>query len=104
MYKIIPEVCRAIYEVLQPRYLRFPNADEWAIIAEHFYRRWNMPHCTGALDGKHYRVQSPPNSGSMFHNYKHFHSIVLMGMCDAFERFIWASVGSYGKLRFNAQK
>jgi len=47
-------MCAAIYKVLQPTHLRFPqSADEWRAIAKDYLARWNYPNCIGSLDGKH---------------------------------------------------
>lgn len=35
------------------------------------------------MDGKHIAICPPPNSGSMFYNYKQFNSIVLMAVVDS---------------------
>ena len=43
----------------------------------------DMPNCIGALDGKHIRMRKPADSGSLWHNYKGFFSMVLMAICDA---------------------
>lgn len=97
MYKIIPEVCQAIYDSLKNIYLVFPSNDEWIDIVDNFYDRFSFPNCLGALDGKHFRIKSPAHSGSLFFNYKKFYSIVLQATCDAYGRFTWACVGDFGK-------
>ncbi|KYN18355.1 hypothetical protein ALC57_09335 [Trachymyrmex cornetzi] len=76
MYKIIPEVCQAIWAALQPLYLSKPSCKSWSQIAEVFFLKWQFPNCVGAIDGRHMQIQAPANSGSEFFNKKHF-SIVL---------------------------
>ncbi|XP_024871913.1 protein ANTAGONIST OF LIKE HETEROCHROMATIN PROTEIN 1-like [Temnothorax curvispinosus] len=97
VYSIIPEVCKAIWDVLQPLYLRVPNEEnEWLEIANEFNSLWNFPNCIGAIDGKHIRINAPPMSGSAFHNYKGSFSFALMAICDAQYRFTWLDIGDYG--------
>ncbi|XP_018366184.1 PREDICTED: putative nuclease HARBI1 [Trachymyrmex cornetzi] len=89
LYSIIPEICKAIWEVLQPLYLQCQrNEEEWLKIADKFYNIWNFPNCIGAVDGNHCRIQAPAHSGSMFHNYKGYFSFILMGLANARYRFI----------------
>ena len=95
--KIIPEVCYVLCEVLAPLFLRFPSRQQFRVIANDFMTELHMPNCIGALDGRHCRIKKPPNSGSLFFNYRKFFSLVLMGCCDAKKRFIWANVGDFGK-------
>jgi len=62
-----------------------------------FSYKWNFPNCISAIDGKHVRIRSPSKSGSLFHNYKDFYSIVLLAMVDANYKFIVVDIGSFGK-------
>lgn len=98
MSKIIKETCHAIWEGLQGEYLKVPQtAEEWSKIADDFETEWNFPNCLGALDGKHIITECPKNGGSAYYNYKNFHSIVLLAVCDAKYCFNLVDVGSYGR-------
>jgi len=67
--------------------------EEWRSVAEGFHRKWQFPMCLGAMDGKHILLKKPANSGSMFFNYKHTFSIVLLAVVDADYRFLFVDVG-----------
>ena len=94
--KIILDVCMAIWDVLAPMYMPVPSEDKWKSIEDDFYERWNFPNCIGDTDGKHVMIQYPFNSGSLFHNYKSYFSIVLLAFASAEYRFVMVDVGAYG--------
>lgn len=56
-----------------------------------------MPHCLGAVDGKHFRIEAPPDSGSLYYNYKNFYSIVMMAVVNQDYEFIQVDVGAEGR-------
>ena len=95
----VPRVCDLIMEKFKDRYMKFPDTeDEWLKIAENFEKRWQFPNCFGAVDGKHIAITKPPKSGSTYHNYKSFHSIVLLALVDAFYRFTYVDIGCQGRI------
>ena len=95
--QIINETTEAIYCSLKDEYLTMPcSQNEWQKIAEDFENLWNFPHCIGALDGKHIRIECPSLSGSLYHNFKGFFSIVLLAICDSKYCFTLFDLGQYG--------
>lgn len=94
---IVIEVSTAIIKHLLSQYIGIPSREKWLAIADEFWKTWNFPNCIGALDGKHVIITAPPNSGSLYFNYKKTFSIVLLALVDATYKFITVDIGSYGK-------
>nr|XP_037276692.1 protein ALP1-like [Rhipicephalus microplus] len=74
-----------------------PKTETWLHIVEGFSRTWQFLNCIGAVDGKHIHIKCPPNSGSMYFNYKGTYSIVLLAVVDSDYKFVIVDVGAYGK-------
>ncbi|XP_016972800.1 protein ALP1-like [Drosophila rhopaloa] len=93
--KIILQVSIAIWTALQKELPKWTTGNmlKWA---RGFDDEWSFPNCIGAVGGKHVAIKAPPNSKSLFHNYKGFHSVVLMAICDAHYRFTYIVVGALG--------
>ncbi|KAK4886401.1 hypothetical protein RN001_002672 [Aquatica leii] len=80
---IIKETTIVLWNVLQPIYLKPPTREALLNMSEVFHRKWNLPHCIGAIDGKHVVIQAPPMTGSVY-SY------------DAEYRFTFVDVGTPG--------
>ena len=67
-----------------------------SFLFDEFEDEWNFPNCIGAIDGEHIIMDCPKNSRAAYHNYKGFHSIVLLTICDAKYSFTFADIGGFG--------
>lgn len=94
---IMPQTCEAIIQCYEEELLKCPKTpEEWLRVAEGFERRWNLPHCLGAIDGKHVAIMKSPNSSSIYYNYKKFFSVILMGIVDHSYKFLVSAIGAPG--------
>ncbi|XP_018406611.1 PREDICTED: uncharacterized protein LOC108782753 [Cyphomyrmex costatus] len=78
--QIIHETCDEIWLKLKDLVMPIPNKDAWTKIAKDFIQT----------------SFAPPDSGSVYYNYKRTHSFNLTGISDAHYRFILVDVGAEG--------
>ena len=72
------------------------NVNDWLNITNDLGDCWNLLHVVGAIDGKHIQIQYPSKTGTLYHNYKGFLSIVLLAACNAKYSFTLVDMGHYG--------
>ena len=97
LVEIVPDVCDALWKIIGPQVIHLPStSEEWLDIAEDFGRLWDYPRSIGAVDGKHVKIFAPPNSGTVYYNYKQFFSFVILAVSDAKANFIFVDVGQEG--------
>ncbi|XP_039310136.1 uncharacterized protein LOC120358799 isoform X2 [Solenopsis invicta] len=94
--EVVKEVCNILIKILEPLYLSPPTKEDWRICFHGYWKRWNIPNCAGSIDGKHIRLRCPPNSGSLYFNYKKFYSVVLLAVSDHLYRFTLVDIGAFG--------
>ena len=61
--------------------------------------QWQFSCAFAAVDGCHLSIKCPSGgaeAGKEYHNFKNFYLVVLMGLIDVKQRFIWSSVGFPG--------
>ncbi|CAN7989589.1 unnamed protein product [Ixodes pacificus] len=95
---ILRETLPAIWDCLSPLVLKKPTTSKWEKIRQEFCAKWNFPNAIGSIDGKHFSIKCPDNSGSDCYNYKGFHSLLLLAVADANYRFTLVDVGAQGRM------
>ena len=94
--KIVNEVCDALWDALLD-YINPPSSEsKWKNIVSGFKDHWNMPQSLGAIDRKHIAMKKTAHSGSIWHNYKGYLSMVLLAICNAHYNFVAIDIGEYG--------
>ncbi len=94
---IINDVTQAILTTYGPEYVKCPKTKaEWRKVARKFSSRWNFHHALGAIDGKHFKIIKPKDSGSTYYNYKGFFSVIMLALVDADYKFLWTQIGIPG--------
>ncbi|CAH1979210.1 unnamed protein product [Acanthoscelides obtectus] len=54
--EIIQETCKLIWIFMKEQCIPKPTREKWLEIADGFLKNANYPHCLGAIDGKHIRL------------------------------------------------
>ena len=93
----IPKVCEAIVAEYAEEVVQTPTTpEEWKRVSGQFSQRWQFHHALGAIDGRHVHIKCPKHGGSIYYNYKGFHSIILLALVGANYKFLWVDVGGNG--------
>lgn len=97
--KVVLDTCQAIAKAYEDKVMDCPSTpDEWRRVAHGFQTRWNCLHTCGAVGGTHVAIRCPPKEGSMYFNYKKFHSSILLAVVDANYNFLYVAVGTPGSV------
>ena len=60
-----------------------PSEKEYEQIAIDFEQRWQWPMAVGAIDGCHIPINAPIELATDYYNFKGWHSILCLAICDA---------------------
>ena len=95
----VPVVCFYIFKVLKDEFCRLHESEaEWMKISDDSFACWNFPNGLAAINGKHIAITNATEGSSTYHNYKGFHSIVLMGIFSHDYQFVAHDVGCQGRI------
>ncbi|XP_011202487.2 uncharacterized protein LOC105225634 [Bactrocera dorsalis] len=95
---IVLETCDVLWRVLESHYMSPPTDAEWKQISEDFWNVTKLPHCLGAIYGKHVPIKAPPNVRAKYFN-KQLKSIILLAACDTSYTFTFVDVDEDGDER-----
>ncbi|XP_010536183.1 PREDICTED: uncharacterized protein LOC104811231 [Tarenaya hassleriana] len=70
-HKLVLEVCKAIKDVLMPKYLQWPDNDGLSNIGEEFESLSGIPNIVGSMYTTHVPIIAPKISVSMYFNKRH---------------------------------
>ncbi|XP_072039667.1 uncharacterized protein [Amphiura filiformis] len=93
---IVRNVCKAIKDILTPRFITIPRGQRLLEVIDGFENR-GFPHCVGAIDGTHIPIIAPTKDPADFYNRKGWHSIIVQAVCDHEFRFTNLYIGFPGK-------
>lgn len=97
----VDEVAEAIRQHICPVYGKWPSKKTMEDDAGRWEAWCGMNAVVGALDGCHIEIRPRDWNGhnpADFHNYKGFHSAILMAICDFDGRFVWYNFGDGGRM------
>uniref|UniRef100_A0A1J3JTR6 Putative nuclease HARBI1 n=1 Tax=Noccaea caerulescens TaxID=107243 RepID=A0A1J3JTR6_NOCCA len=104
-HKLVIEVCRAIYDVLMPRYLRWPSDSEIQSTKEKFESVHKIPDVVGSIYTTHIPIIAPKVHVAAYFNKRHTernqktsYSITVQGVVNADGIFTDVCIGNPGSL------
>ena len=93
--EIINDVCKAIVNILLPKFITWPTGNALRAVVNGFASEWNFPQSAGAIDGTHIPITAPLDNPSYYHNRKGFYLIVLQALVDHSYRYAYCIITRY---------
>ncbi|XP_010433065.1 PREDICTED: putative nuclease HARBI1 [Camelina sativa] len=104
-HKLVIEVCRAIYDVLMPKYLRWPSDQEISSTKSKFESVHKIPNVVGSIYTTHIPIIAPKVHVAAYFNKRHTernqktsYSITVQGVVNADGIFTDVCIGNPGSL------
>ncbi|XP_023640835.1 protein ALP1-like [Capsella rubella] len=104
-HKLVIEVCRAIYDVLMPKYLRWPSDSEINSTKSKFESIHKIPNVVGSIYTTHIPIIAPKVHVAAYFNKRHTernqktsYSITVQGVVNADGIFTDVCIGNPGSL------
>lgn len=82
------ECSRILTDKWMPVLVRWPSGPESKRVSAAFEARRGIPNVIGAIDGSHFPVKAPSNEPADYYNYKSFHSVIMLAVCDDKKRLL----------------
>ena len=95
---IVHNVCRAIVDILLPRYICFPSGEDLQRTVDGFHAVWDIPQCAGAIDGSHIPILGPAENHTDYYNRKGWYSVLVQATVDHRYCFTDINVGWPGSV------
>ncbi|XP_010541080.1 PREDICTED: putative nuclease HARBI1 [Tarenaya hassleriana] len=104
-HKLVIEVCRAINDVLMPKYLRWPSEQELRSTKERFESLYKIPNVVGSIYTTHVPIIAPKVHVAAYFNKRHTdrnqktsYSITVQGVVNSDGIFTDVCIGNPGSL------
>jgi hypothetical protein len=93
-------IIEAINRTLLRKFIKWPDANEYAEISTQFsdMKTTPFPDIIGAIDGTHIRIDPPNNNPNAYYKRKKCHSIILQAVCKHDLTFININTGWPGRV------
>ncbi|XP_033228853.1 putative nuclease HARBI1 [Belonocnema kinseyi] len=81
-----------------PTYIRWLVSPEFVTVEQDFAELAGFPGVVAAVDGTHIEVNAPSNDEYSYFNRKHYHSVILQGICNSNKKFVDVLTGVCGSI------
>lgn len=92
---IVKETCEGLWQALSPIYLAEPQLNEFKHITADFYKKWKIPNCIGALDGRYIQIKCPTTKRGTKYDCRNEYVMVIMAACNSKYEFTFVDIATH---------